>query len=238
MAGRIAAFLVFSILLHGFLFHNSLWKSNRVRLPHSHAPSSVQVKVLVESLCIDSKHFVEQQLSPVYEALGPAVISLQLVPFGNAQIIPETDSSAETVECQHGPAECDANAFQQCVALSLYPNSEQYFPFFECLYKSLTMGTSDEFYERRLFEVCARRSNLDWRRIAACRDDVDQMTLLQRKASSLTPDYHQGLPWVEIEGKHVEIPAEEDESSFLNIVCEAYRKKGGDHPVCSSSRSV
>jgi hypothetical protein len=229
LAGKVAAFSVASILLHGFLFHNSLW------LPHSATPP-VRVKILTESLCIDCKHFFDQQLFHVYESLGPSVISLQLVPFGNARFVPSDDDPGKQVlECQHGRAECDSNSYEQCVALSLYPDAQRYFPFFQCLYDELPMGHREEPFERSIYAGCARMSALDWRSIAACHDDTEQTASLQQKASSLTPSYHKGVPWVEIDGRHVEV---DGENSFFGAVCKAYTTKGGSHPACSTSLAV
>jgi Gamma interferon inducible lysosomal thiol reductase (GILT) len=61
--------------------------------------SIVMVNVYVESLCIDSKAYFQEQLMPTYEALGPAVMSLRVTVFGNAKI---ENSTSNRLECQHG----------------------------------------------------------------------------------------------------------------------------------------
>jgi len=121
--GRIAALLVASILIHGAL-SRSLWDGiNRkgIRLQSS---KKVVVKIYVEALCIDSKRFFLKQLMPTYRELGDSVMDLEIVVYGNAKI----DLEAKQVTCQHGVAECDANAYAQCVTdIFAYPS--RYVPF-------------------------------------------------------------------------------------------------------------
>jgi len=230
LAGRLAAFFVASILLHGFLFHNSI--SKYFRLPHSKIPP-IPVVVLIESLCIDCKHFVEGQLSTVFKSLGPTVMDLKIVPFGNAHYAFD-DNDKEYLECQHGPAECDANLYEQCVTLLLYPNSQRSLPFLRCTFNKLPMGKREKLYERKIFASCANRAALDWASIAACHDDEEQARSMQKMAAGLTPAYHRGVPWVEVQGQHVEVP-DDDTTALLRAVCHAYKAAGGSHPACTSS---
>ena len=60
---------------------------------------TVLVNMFVESLCIDSKVYFDEQLMPAYRILGPAVMNLHVTVFGNAHI----GDSGESLECQHGP---------------------------------------------------------------------------------------------------------------------------------------
>ena len=52
-----------------------------------------------------------------------------MVPFGNAKF-----ENGQLV-CQHGEEECKANSWEQC-AIHLYPEFEQYFPFYLCIEES------------------------------------------------------------------------------------------------------
>uniref|UniRef100_D3TM92 Gamma-interferon inducible lysosomal thiol reductase n=1 Tax=Glossina morsitans morsitans TaxID=37546 RepID=D3TM92_GLOMM len=70
----------------------------------------LNVLVFYESLCPDSKRFLQNQLGPNYDELGD-FIDIKLVPFGNAKSV---DDGKEFV-CQHGPAECLGNLKQSCV---------------------------------------------------------------------------------------------------------------------------
>uniref|UniRef100_A0A1A9WQI1 Gamma-interferon-inducible lysosomal thiol reductase n=1 Tax=Glossina brevipalpis TaxID=37001 RepID=A0A1A9WQI1_9MUSC len=70
----------------------------------------LKVLVLYESLCPDSRRFLENQLGPNYDELS-AFIDVKLVPFGFAYSV---DDGKEFV-CQHGPKECLGNLQQSCV---------------------------------------------------------------------------------------------------------------------------
>ena len=193
----------------------------------------VKVKILDEALCSGCKMFVDEQLSPVYEALGATVIDLQVIPFGNAEYVPDKeDPSKMILECQHGKAECDANSYEQCVSLLLYPYPQRYLPFIHCLYDELPMGYSDDLFDRSIYADCARKSALDWKAIADCHDNELQSTALQQIAFALTPDYHTYVPWIEVNGEHVEI---EEDDSLLKAVCKAYQASGGKHPACDDA---
>jgi interferon gamma-inducible protein 30 len=238
LASKIAAVLVASILLHGFLFHGSAWKSRFYQVPGSNL-FAVKVKILTEALCSDCKQFVGGQLSEVYNALGPSVMDLQIVPFGNAKFV-RVDGAERgekpVLQCQHGVAECDGNVYEQCAVMQLYPYAQRYLPFLRCLYDELPMGHSDELLDRDVIANCSTASDLDWVEIAECHDDEKQVALLQRRAKSQTPSYHKGVPWVEVNGRHVEIT--DDGASLLRAVCRAFISNGGVHPSCSSSLVV
>ena len=192
----------------------------------------VKVKVLDEALCGGCQEFVNEQLSPVYQSLGATVIDLQVIPFGNARYIADPkDPSKQVLDCQHGKAECDANSWEQCVAILLYPYPQRYLPYIDCLYKELPMEYSDDIFERSIFADCARQAALDFQSIAACHDNEYQAAALQQVAYSLTPDYHEYVPWIEINGQHVEI---EEDNDFLKAVCKAYTESGGTHPSCET----
>lgn len=191
----------------------------------------VKVKVLEESLCPGCKEFIQDQLTPVYHTLGATVMTLQIIPFGNARFIAsDEDPNKMILECQHGEAECDANSYEQCVALALYPYPQRYLPFLHCLYDVLSPGYSDEKIDRSLVATCAKKSALDWDSIAHCHDDEQFSTAMQWVAYNLTPD-HEYVPWVEIDGVHVEM---DDDDSLMFAICKAYQARGGTNPHCAT----
>jgi len=119
------------------------------------AATPVKVLVCTESLCPDCEQFVQKQLVPIYSQLGPDVIDLQVVPYGNARR--RINSTTTTIECQHGVGECDANVYELC-AIYMNPNPNDYLPFLDCLAKVLPMGRHDEPLNPQLFENCASGS--------------------------------------------------------------------------------
>ena len=131
---------------------------------------------------------MQEDLAPAYEKLGATVMDLQVVPFGNAEYVPKKDGSKNLVlKCQHGEAECDANSFEQCVALMLYPYAPRYLPFLQCLNEQLPTGYSDEDLDRNIYSGCAKQAALDWESIAACHDSKDTAKAMQQVANALTP---------------------------------------------------
>lgn len=235
---KISTAAAFLGLVSFSFFQNALVAAeNMLRKPHEEhhplqATAPVKVKVLDEALCSGCKEFVQKSLAPAYELLGATVIDLQVIPFGNARYVAsDEDPNQIVLECQHGEAECDANSYEQCVSLHLYPYPQRYLPFIHCLYDELPMSYSDELIDRRIFASCAKKTALDWKAIAACHDDPNRANALQQVAYALTSKDHQYVPWVEIEGVHVEM---ESDDAFVKAVCAAYIKKGGSHPACEA----
>ncbi|KAK2711502.1 hypothetical protein QYM36_012609, partial [Artemia franciscana] len=74
--------------------------------------SIVNLHVYYESLCPDSRNFINSQLVPTWNELMD-FMNVTMNPFGKATFTPNGDSWDFT--CQHGPAECDGNALQSCV---------------------------------------------------------------------------------------------------------------------------
>lgn len=206
------------------------------RLTHNVPAPPVSVQVMSESLCIDCQRFFQQSLIPAYRVLGPSVIDLSVVPFGNSRI----DYDTKIVSCQHGEAECDANIWQEC-AVDQYP-PPIYMDFFECLEKVLPMGHQDEPFEEEVFEKCSLSkrpvattqsdaATMDFAKLKSCHDDPEKAWNLQAKYAKMTPTNHQFVPWVLVDHQYVDV----DKEDFLQKVCQAYTSRGGSHPGCASS---
>jgi hypothetical protein len=116
----------------------------------------------------------------------------------------------------------------------LYPYAPRYLPFLQCLNEQLPTGYSDEDLDRNIYSGCAKQAALDWESIAACHDSKDTAKAMQQVANALTPD-HDYVPWIEINGKHVELKDDED---FFKAVCKAYAESGGSNPHCSDILGV
>jgi interferon gamma-inducible protein 30 len=190
----------------------------------------VKVEVYVESLCIDSQLYMSEQLMPTFGKLGD-IMDLDLIVFGNAKL----DVENAKLECQHGFGECDANAYQLC-ARDIYPFANMYIPFDACLFKSLPMGHHDDPFAPNLFANCARLTALDWNALVSCHADERHVWELQLAAALDTPSYHNYVPWVEIDGQHID----EDNVDLLSAICDAYNRTGGDYSrvveACAESR--
>lgn len=187
------------------------------------ASSPVEVLVCTEALCPDCEHFVADHLVSVYEELGPEVMNLKLVPYGNAKLL-----ANGTAVCQHGVGECDANIYELC-AISLHPDPDKYLPFVQCLAENLPMGHADKPLDQKLFQDCATNSaGLWWSRILACHDIPKVATKMVQNAAAATPSDHTYVPWIEIEGDHMD----EEKQDFKEEICKAFVAKGGSDPKC------
>lgn len=186
-------------------------------------PPPVVVQAFTESLCIDCKHFFINSLIPAYNQLGAGVIDLQIIAFGNAEI----DMENKSVKCQHGPAECDANTWQQCAVRQTH--APTYLKFFECLENTLPMGHKDEPFEEKIFAKCATQSGIEFEGLKRCHDNPVLRWMLQKENSDKTPD-HKYVPWVHVNGNLFDYETDD----FLAMVCKEYAANGGSHPACSS----
>ena len=187
-------------------------------------PSPVVVQAYTESLCIDCKNFFVNSLIPVYNVLGPDIIDLDIIPSGNAEL----DIENKTVKCQHGPAECDANVWEQCSVRQTDPPT--YLKFFECLEHTLPMGQRNQPFEEDVFAKCATQSDIEFEGLKRCHDNPVLRWMLQKENSEKTPADHQYVPWVLINGKKFNY----EHDDFLTIVCQEYTENGGSHPACPS----
>mmetsp|Transcript_16065 Transcript_16065/g.44221 ORF Transcript_16065/g.44221 Transcript_16065/m.44221 type:complete len:247 (-) Transcript_16065:79-819(-) len=235
--GRVATMIVATLLVHGCLFRSAtrllhtlgqgpsfLRSPSRTKGGRQIEPVTVQVSL--EALCIDSKNYVQNDLASTFNTLGPSVMDLSVIAYGNAKL----DNSTQQIICQHGDAECDANSYQQC-AISVYP-SHRYMPFLECLFATLPMGKRPDLFPASTFAGCARRSALDWNTIRSCHDDPSENWRLQVEAAKNTPSDHDHVPWVVLDGVHVS-----ENTSLLQAVCDAYSQRGGKDPACAPSKS-
>lgn len=240
--GRLAALAVVAILLRG-LWHTTaaddgddksdptrrlmLWKptktNNNLQTKAESSSLPVSVQVSIESLCIDSKNYMHEQLVPTFASPLSDIMELQVIVFGNAHLHTDT----QTVTCQHGDAECDANVYQQC-AIDNFVYPTRYLPFLACLFETLPMGHADVPYDVSYFAACARESALDFRALQACHS-LDAWAM-QVQSAAKTPTDHDHVPWVVIDGVYVP----EEQASLAHVVCEALHKKGGTNAYCKT----
>lgn len=189
------------------------------------AEDKVHVQISIESLCIDSKIYMLKQVLPVFlDSPLSTLMDLEIVVFGNAQL----HTAAQTVTCQHGVAECDANIYEQC-AIDNYIYPSRYLPFLGCLFETLPMGHADVAYDASYFAQCARVAALDFSTLATCH--AKDAWAMQVQSSVKTPP-HDHVPWIVVDGVHVS--DENDTASLADIVCQALKKKGGHVSYCDN----
>ncbi|KAF0297191.1 Gamma-interferon-inducible lysosomal thiol reductase [Amphibalanus amphitrite] len=125
------------------------------------AQAPLNLTVHYEALCPDSKHFVVDQLEPLWRRIGSSdVLSLQFVPWGKAWEHEDPTGDGAYVTCQHGPAECWGNRLHGCV-LSQLADAGQQLAAVSCLMRNYR-------WLHAAAPICVRAAGLDWRRVARC----------------------------------------------------------------------
>ena len=188
----------------------------------------VSVGVFVESLCPGCKQDFAEQVFPAYELLQD-IIDMNIVPYGNAEI----DLEAKELECQHGEGECIANSYMQC-AKDIYPYTSRYIPFFKCI---MEYSDKENVLEDLLYRDCAVYAAVDLAAIKECHNDKDRVWDLQVKASKETPDDHEYVPWLTVNGKHFD----QDNLSLVEAICDAYSETvshSKPYPACPERREA
>lgn len=197
------------------------------RVTTTQVADPVNVVVLTESLCPGCEQFIRTTLTDAYTRLGPLVMNLTVIPFGNAHFYDGKPNPQVT--CQHGLGECDANVWELC-AIHVYPKVDQYLPFLECLTHKLRPGYDNSTICPCVFEGCASSSHLWFPALKDCHANLYWEML--RSAAQATPP-HDHVPWVILDGKHVDENDEDSGFDFIRAVCRVFQSKGGSHPSCS-----
>jgi interferon gamma-inducible protein 30 len=193
---------------------------------------AIKVQAYTEALCNGCGHFMLESLIPTYEKLGGDVIDLEWVPFGNAKLLSDADHH-HTLECQHGEAECDANSWEQC-AVHVYKDTPKvYMNMLKCLEKALPMGHRDEPFDESVFQECAGCCT-DFSKIKECHDNPMLAWQLQLQADQATPDDHQYVPWVVVNGQFFDV----EKDDLFQVICKEYTAGGGSHPSCNENTEV
>lgn len=169
------------------------------------------------------EHFILTNLWPAFADLGSEVMNLTVIPFGNAKI----DKDAETVECQHGRGECDANTYELCAIEMTNHHVEDYLPFLVCNAKTLPSGFHAGPFDPKVFESCAHIAGLWWEALHVCHETPSLAWQVNLKASKASPD-HPYVPYVLLNGSELA-----EGVDFKSEICRLYKEQGGSHPKCS-----
>ncbi|XP_010560469.1 PREDICTED: gamma-interferon-inducible lysosomal thiol reductase isoform X1 [Haliaeetus leucocephalus] len=218
------------------------------------AAAPVELSLFYESLCPACRGFLVQELFTAWLLLPEEVLSITLVPYGNAEVgagpircrgrslghhRPRSDrlvlqernvSGKWHFQCQHGPEECLGNMIETCL-MHEAKNFSTYFPVIFCLESGSSVTKN--------LEACLQvyAPQLDGGRIAACVQGDVGAALMHRNAQlteALDPP-HQYVPWIVINGKHTDELQAQAEASLLGLICHLYQ---GEKPkACGGSRA-
>ncbi|KAI6184119.1 Gamma-interferon-inducible lysosomal thiol reductase [Aphelenchoides bicaudatus] len=147
------------------------------------------ITVLFEGLCPDCQQFISGALyNDVYEHFQKYV-DIELVPYGNAHKL-----SNGTVQCQHGPKECEVNLHEAC-AIHYLPKP---LPFIYCLELKLKMGISLDDAAQSCY-LKNHVSHIVYDQILHCiksqkgQDLIDEAA---KRTEAAYPDQHKYVPWL------------------------------------------
>ncbi|NXO45011.1 GILT reductase, partial [Locustella ochotensis] len=221
------------------------------------AAAPVQLSLYYESLCPACRQFLVLKLFPTWLLLPDEMLSITLVPYGNAQ---ERNVSGKLdFQCQHGPEECLGNMMEACL-MHEAQNFSTYFPIIFCLESGssvtenleavcppspplLPHGGGHPCPPDRPRVPCARQClqiyapEVDSGRVKACVQGDTGVALMHHNAQmteALQPQ-HQYVPWITVNGKHTDELQAQAEASLLGLVCHLYQ---GEKPeVCGGSKA-
>ncbi|XP_065508755.1 gamma-interferon-inducible lysosomal thiol reductase [Caloenas nicobarica] len=188
------------------------------RCAHRSRPAAapVELSLFYESLCPACRAFLVQELFTAWLVLPDDVLSVTLVPYGNAQ---ERNVSGKwRFQCQHGPEECLGNMIETCL-MHEAKNFSTYFPVIFCLESGSSVTKN--------LEACLQvyAPQLDSGRVAACVQGDVGAALMHRNAQlteALDPP-HQYVPWILVNGKHTDELQAQAQASLLGLICRLYQ---------------
>ncbi|OVA02782.1 Gamma interferon inducible lysosomal thiol reductase GILT [Macleaya cordata] len=201
----ISLFLFFQFLC----FTTTLSLSSAVTLSSS-ASGKVSLALYYETLCPYCSKFIVNHLAKIFERGLIDIIDLNLVPYGNAIVVPPND----TITCQHGEFECLLNTVEAC-AINVWPDLNKHFTFIYCVERLVVEGKYKE------WESCFGQMGLDPKPIADCFNSGKgkQLELKYAKETNDLQPPHTYVPWVVVDGK----PIYENYEQFATYVCKAYK---------------
>ncbi|KAM6921893.1 gamma-interferon-inducible lysosomal thiol reductase-like [Xenentodon cancila] len=183
----------------------------------------VSITLYYESLCPDCRIFITQQLFPTWLMLQE-IMSVTLVPFGNAKEVPSANSA---FVCQHGEPECRGNMIEACI-IHLTGNSLA-FHIIYCMESAAdVLGAA---------QPCVQlyAPSVSWSSIDSCVNGDLGYHLMHANAvmtRALNPA-HTHVPWVTLNGEYTEENEDKAMSSLFHLVCELY--KGVKPPACTGA---
>ncbi|XP_015246589.1 PREDICTED: gamma-interferon-inducible lysosomal thiol reductase-like [Cyprinodon variegatus] len=169
----------------------------------------VQVALYYESLCPGCRNFLAGMLFPTFVMLSD-IMSVTLVPYGNAQEKPDGDKYTS----------CIMNMTQMA------------FPIIFCMESSADVIGSAE----SCLKVYAPDLSID--KVMSCAKGDMGMQLMHQNAmmtKALKPP-HEYVPWVTINGEHTDDLQDKAMSSLFTLVCSMY--KGTKPPACGGTQKI
>jgi len=170
---------------------------------------ALNLTLAYESYCPGCRHFITEQLWPVYTQLKD-YLTVDLLPYGNAHEYYNAKTGKWVFDCQHGPKECKGNLIETCAIFIAKRDEKIYFPFIQCLEKGDPIEQA---------QSCANQSGISWDRISECVAGAEG-NVYQHAIATETPQ-HNYVPWVIFNGIHNEKIENKALSDLKGLVCDS-----------------
>jgi len=152
------------------IIHSTLVQNNGISIKDDkNDVTCLSVGVYYEALCPDSRNFILQHLVPSFNK-APNSFNIKFVPYGKAKTHTNSDGSI-TFDCQHGPAECQANKIHSCAT--------QYINDKKVLVKYVSCMIDNNYEPKSIGIECAKKYNINWNEIYNCSEGNEGEQLLK-----------------------------------------------------------
>uniref|UniRef100_A0A6M2E2F4 Putative gamma-interferon-inducible lysosomal thiol reductase n=1 Tax=Xenopsylla cheopis TaxID=163159 RepID=A0A6M2E2F4_XENCH len=198
----------------------------------TYAQSSVNVDVYYESLCPDSRKFINTQLYPALQNSLKKSVHLNLIPYGKSKR--QTRGSDVEFECHHGPNECYGNKVHACALNHIQVDSFQQrhdresliLTYINCLMENSNLNPSNVFPT----QLCAQRTGVQqYESIVNCANGTEGSSLLAahgEKTDKLSPPLT-SVPTIVFDNQYERSLQTLAETNFVMAVC---KKLGAPRP--------
>ncbi|XP_026475390.1 GILT-like protein 1, partial [Ctenocephalides felis] len=184
----------------------------------------VNVDVYYESLCPDSKKFINTQLYPSLQNSLKNSVRLNLIPYGKSTH--QTRGSDVEFECHHGPNECYGNKVHACALNHIQVDSFQQrhtresliLTYINCLMENSNLNPSNLFPT----QMCAQKHQVQqYEAIVNCANGTEGSSLLAsfgEKTHKLSPPLT-SVPTIVFNSQYDRNLQSLAESNFVMAVC-------------------
>ncbi|OAY60457.1 gamma-interferon-responsive lysosomal thiol protein [Manihot esculenta] len=176
-------------------------------------PEKVSLSLYYETLCPYCRNFIVDPLAKAINTDLMTILDLEMVPWGNAMILPNT-----SILCQHGEDECYLNTIHACV-INIWPDPIKHFNLIQCIEEqssAIGLGNGAD----ASYNICAKQLGFPAKPIKYCYESGRGRQLLLQygsKTDNLNPP-HRYVPWVVVNGT----PLLENYGNFVEYVCKSY----------------
>jgi len=173
----------------------------------------IKLSVYYESLCPDSRRFINNQLYPTIQTLGGVsnlYLETEFVPYGKATT--EVVNGTFQFDCQHGNQECEGNRVHAC-ALQKLPAADAA-AFINCSMALFNSPITDP--------DCAASLGLNYTKIENCLNTWEASTLLAAngiRTHDLEPTLYY-VPWIMFNNVFTVEDLDVAQRDLLGLLCD------------------